>query len=614
MVALGVVCLCATGGSVSPVLAATNLVSNGTFEGSGAGSLTGWGGSSGSLSLVTGNGGGHAAQLTAASGAASMYAYTVSKPVTNAVAGAAYNLSGDIQSSLAGQSVCLVLKELTGGTTTSVGSAQTCLTATSTWQSFPAVNYTVKTSGDSLTVNVLEKPAVSGARFAFDNIVLTAGSSGPPDTQAPSVPQSVAAVANSATSVTVTWAASTDNVGVAGYDVYRGTSKVATVGGSTTSYTDTTALPSTTYSYTVDAFDAVPNTSAKSTPATVTTPAASDTQAPSVPQSVAAVANSATSVTVTWAASSDNVGVAGYDVYRGTSKVATVGGSTTSYTDTTALPSTTYSYTVDAFDAVPNTSAKSAPATVTTPPGSTGGPAEPLIIIVMENKHYTDIVGNSSAAPYIQSLIARGTLFTNYQAGPGSLPDYLAMTSGLTGSTSASNNIFNQLQTKGVSWGEYEESMPSVCYKGGDTGSYKKGHNPAVYYNDITSSSSACANVVPYSSFDPSHLRAFSYVVPNLTDDMHDGSSRTAEIQAGDAWLSAHVPAMLNAGAEVILTWDEGSSSDEHVATIAVGGTAAVGATDAHAYTHPGLLAGLENVWGLPRLNAAQTATPLPIS
>jgi phosphatidylinositol-3-phosphatase len=251
---------------------------------------------------------------------------------------------------------------------------------------------------------------------------------------------------------------------------------------------------------------------------------------------------------------------------------------------------------------------------VTTPSGGTGGgPAEPIIIIVMENKHYSDIVGNSSA-PYIQSLIARGTLYTNYQAGPGSLPDYLAMTSGLTGSTSGSNNIFNQLQTKGASWGEYEESMPSACYTQSGSAPYDKGHNPAVYYKDITSSSSACANVLPYSSFDPSHLRAFSYVVPNLTDDMHTGSSRTAEIQAGDAWLSAKVPAMLSAGAEVILTWDEGSSSDEHVATIAVGGTAGVGVTDSHAYTHPGLLAGLEDVWGLPLLNAAQTATPLPIS
>ena len=120
--------------------------------------------------------------------------------------------------------------------------------------------------------------------------------------------------------------------------------------------------------------------------------------------------------------------------------------------------------------------------------------------------------------------------------------------------------------------------------------------------------------MVPFTQFSPSNLRAFSYVVPNLADDMHDGASRTAEIQTGDAWLAAHVPAMVSAGAEVIVTWDEGSSSDEHVATIAIGGTAGAGVTDGHAYTHPGLLAGLEDVWGFPLLNAAQTATPLPIS
>jgi hypothetical protein len=510
--------------SASAALAATNLLSNGTFEGSGSGSVSGWGGSSGSLAIVAGSGGGHAAQLTASKGASSMYAYTTSKPVTNAVAGTAYTLAGQIESAVPGQSVCLVLKEIKAGTSTSVGSAKSCLTATSTWQSVPAVGYTIKTSGDSLTVNVSENPAISGAIFAFDNLVLAAGSGG----------------------------------------------------------------------------------------------GSGDTQPPSVPQNVSAVANSATSVTVSWAASTDNVGVAGYDIDRNGVKVATVGAAPTTWTDNGVQASTPYSYTGDAFDAVPNTSSLSAPAQVTTPAGGGGGgggtgPAEPIIIIVMENKHYSDIVGNSNA-PYIQSMIANGTLYTNYQAAPGSLPDYLAMTSGLTGSTSGSNNIFNQLQGKGVSWGEYEESMPSTCYTGGDTGSYKKAHNPAVYYNDITSSPSACANVVPFTQFSPSNLRAFSYVVPNLADDMHDGASRTAEIQTGDAWLAAHVPAMVSAGAQVIVTWDEGSSTDEHVATIAIGGTAGVGVTDGHAYTHPGLLAGLEDAWGLPLLNAAQTATPLPIS
>ena len=239
-VALAAAFVGAAGGTVSAASAATNLISNGTFEGSGAGSLTGWGGSNGSLSLVAGNGGGHAAKLTATSGASSTYAYTTSKPVKSAVAGTAYQLSGDVQSTLGGQSVCLVLKELKSGTTTTVASAQSCLVPTSAWQAIPAVNYTVKTTGDSLTVNVLEKPAVSGANYAIDNIVLATGSSGGGggDTQAPSIPQGVTAVANSATSVTVSWAASTDNVGVTGYDVYRDGSKLATVGGSTTTFTD----------------------------------------------------------------------------------------------------------------------------------------------------------------------------------------------------------------------------------------------------------------------------------------------------------------------------------------------------------------------------------------
>ncbi len=500
----------------SVAFAATNLVPNGTFEGSGTGSLSGWGGTNGALSLTTGNGGGHAALLTASSGAASTSTYTNPKPVTNAVAGTTYQLAGDIQSGLAGQTVCLVLKEQVAGTNTSVASAQNCVTATSSWQSFATVNYTVKTSGDSLTVNLAEKSAVPGANFAFDNIVLTTS--------------------------------------------------------------------------------------------------ATDTQAPSVPQDVGAVANGPTSVTVSWSASSDASGIANYEVYRGGVLKQTVSGSTLSYTDTSVSAGTAYSYTVDAIDASPahNTSAQSSPAAMVTTPPNTGGPAEPIITIIMENKPYSEIVGNSNA-PYIQSMIAGGTLFTNYQAIPGSLPDYLYQTSGLSGSTSGSENIFHQLQVKGVSWGEYEESMPSTCYTGGDTGSYKKGHNPAIYYNNIKTNPSACANVVPFTAFSTSNLRAFSYVVPNLANDMHDGSGHTVQIKAGDAWLSSHVPAMLNAGAEVILTWDEGNSSDEHVAAIAIGGTAAKGATDSHSYTQPSLLAGLEDAWGLPRINAAQTASPLPI-
>jgi len=120
--------------------------------------------------------------------------------------------------------------------------------------------------------------------------------------------------------------------------------------------------------------------------------------------------------------------------------------------------------------------------------------------------------------------------------------------------------------------------------------------------------------MVPFTAFDPAHPQSFSYVVPNDNDNMHSGSSKTAEIKAGDAWLKAHVPAMLAGGALVIVTWDEGNRSDEHIATIAIGGTAGVGVKDSNAYTHFGLLAGLENAYGVPLLNSAKTAAPFPIS
>jgi hypothetical protein len=88
--------------------------------------------------------------------------------------------------------------------------------------------------------------------------------------------------------------------------------------------------------------------------------------------------------------------------------------------------------------------------------------------------------------------------------------------------------------------------------------------------------------------------------------NMHDGVTKTVEIKAGDAWLKAHVPAMLAGGAKVIVTWDEATRTNEHVATIAVGGTAKSGAEAADAYTHYSLLAGLEDSFGVPRLTAGK--------
>lgn len=189
-----------------------------------------------------------------------------------------------------------------------------------------------------------------------------------PDTSPPTAPSGLAATAQSSGQVNLSWTASTDNVGVTGYKVYRDGTLIGTT--AATTYSDTTVSAATTYSYTVGAFDAAGNTSAMSNIATVTTPASSDTQPPTTPAGLTATAVSSQRVDLSWNAATDNTGLAGYTVYRNGTAVATTGGATTAYSDTTVSASTTYSYTVDAFDAAGNHSPQSAPASVTTPAGT----------------------------------------------------------------------------------------------------------------------------------------------------------------------------------------------------------------------------------------------------
>jgi len=185
----------------------------------------------------------------------------------------------------------------------------------------------------------------------------------PPDTTPPSPPSGLAANVASSTEVDLSWTPSTDNVGVAGYRIYRNGALLGT--SATTSYADTAAQPSTSYSYYALAYDAAGNTSTPSNTASVTTPATPDTTPPSAPSGLAATVPSATEVDLSWTASTDNVGVAGYRIYR---NGALVGSSATnSYADKSAQPSTSYSYYTIAFDAAGNSSAASNTATAKTP-------------------------------------------------------------------------------------------------------------------------------------------------------------------------------------------------------------------------------------------------------
>jgi chitodextrinase len=185
------------------------------------------------------------------------------------------------------------------------------------------------------------------------------------DTTAPNTPPNFSAVAQGFEAVDLAWNASSDNLGVTGYTVYRDGQAIAVVDGSTLTFSDTAVVPDRTYGYTVDAFDGAGNRSPQSAPVAVTT--GPDTAPPSRPGALVVSGLSATEVDLSWEASTDNVGVAGYRVNRDGVALATVAATTTSFSDTTVAGGVTYSYTVEAFDAAGNRSPASDPAIVTTP-------------------------------------------------------------------------------------------------------------------------------------------------------------------------------------------------------------------------------------------------------
>ena len=193
------------------------------------------------------------------------------------------------------------------------------------------------------------------------------GSPSPKDTTAPSVPTNLKVQALSYSQIQLSWTPSTDNIGVAGYGIFRNGTQLGTT--SNSSYTDTGLSPSTTYTYTLVAYDAAGNTTAHSRSASATT-LPPDLTPPSAPQQLTATPASSSQINLSWTASRDDVGVAGYKIFRDGMQMATATfPEQTTAQDTGLSPSTTYTYTVQAYDAAGNVSPPAAPARAATRAG-----------------------------------------------------------------------------------------------------------------------------------------------------------------------------------------------------------------------------------------------------
>jgi hypothetical protein len=268
---------------------------------------------------------------------------------------------------------------------------------------------------------------------------------------------------------------------------------------------------------------------------------------------------------------------------------------------------------------------------------SATSPYSKVMVIAEENEPDSAIIG-AAQAPYLNGLATTYGQATDMQAGyPTGCPSlaaYLLITSGSRNGVCddklpaahhvSGDNIFQQVAAAGKQWREYAESMPANCYARNSSNSvYLVRHAPPPYY---TSESQRCAQWdVPMGSTTSGALHsdlaiglpAYSFVTPNACDDMHGASScPNNRVARGDAWLASWMPRII-AGPDfqagrlvVVITWDEGSRSSNHIPTLVIAPTVH-GVRSPAALTHCSTARATEEILGLPLLGCAGSALSL---
>jgi phosphatidylinositol-3-phosphatase len=249
-------------------------------------------------------------------------------------------------------------------------------------------------------------------------------------------------------------------------------------------------------------------------------------------------------------------------------------------------------------------------------PRAAAPPPDHIVVVIFENEHRSRVMG-SGQAPYLDKLAAKGASMTHsYGVTHPSQPNYLALFSGSTHGVSGNgcpqhfrkaNNLGHQLRKSGRSFVGYAESLPKTGFRGCASGQYLRKHNPWVNFGTLPASTNR-----PFTDFprDYRKLPTVSFVSPNMCHDMHDCSIRT-----GDRWLKKHFDRYARWATHhnslLIVTFDENAGGTvKSIPTIIVGANVRPGVYTER-LNHYGLLRTIEDMYGLPALGCAATASPL---
>ena len=307
---------------------------------------------------------------------------------------------------------------------------------------------------------------------------------------------------------------------------------------------------------------------------------------------------SGSAVTLSWASSNATaVNIAGLGSFGPSGNVTVTPTVTTTYTAIATGPG--------------GTATSSATVTVS----STAPPQPPaagvpqfghVFVVVEENSSYSSVIGNP-AMPYLNSLASQYGLATQYYANTHpSIGNYFMLTTGqiITNNDSfnsviSADNIVRHLLTAGKTWKSYAENLPNVGYTGFDVYPYAKKHNPFAFFSDVANSSTEVNNLVPFTQFASDlasdQLPQFSFIVPNLLDDAHDGT-----LQQADTWLKHNLGPLVSSATFqkdglLIVVFDEAATSDSthgggHIACVIVSPLAKKGYQSTTFYQHQNAL------------------------
>lgn len=239
-----------------------------------------------------------------------------------------------------------------------------------------------------------------------------------------------------------------------------------------------------------------------------------------------------------------------------------------------------------------------------------------IVVVIEENRSFIQIMARPET-PYIHALAKRGVLFTrSYGVSHPSQPNHLALFSGSTQGTTSnacpytfdSDNLATRLLDSGLSFASFSESLPEVGDMSCTFGAYQRKHNPVSNWQGTRLPAEVNKRFADFPK-DFSKLPTVSFVTPNMNNDMHDGSSATA-----DQWLknnlAAYVDWAMQHNSLLILTWDEDKHQGENITTIMVGPMVKPGESDQH-INHYNVLRTMLDFYGLPALGASADAEPI---